>query len=81
MLFASCEQEYTPVNSGEGPKYVVEGYIEAGENPFPPYVLLTKTFDFYGSLAPEDFTGSFVHDAEVHVSDGSMDVVLPEICF
>jgi hypothetical protein len=80
FLFTSCEEEYTPVKSGDGPKYVVEGYIEAGQNPFPPYVLLTKSFDFYGTLTPEQFTGSFVHGAEVHVSDGTQDVVFPEIC-
>jgi hypothetical protein len=52
VLFQACEQEYIPVNSGEGPKYVVEGYVEAGQNPFAPYVILTSSFDFYGSFTP-----------------------------
>jgi hypothetical protein len=59
----------------------VEGYIEAGENPFPPYILLTQTFEFYGTLTPDQFTGSFVHEADVHVTDGVKDVQFQEVCF
>lgn len=81
VVFSSCEEEYTPESTGDGPKYVVEGYIEAGEDPFPSYVLLTRSFDFYGNLSPEQITESFVHDADVRVSDGTLEVVLPEICF
>lgn len=81
VIFASCEQEYTPAKSADGAKYVVEGYIEAGENPFPPYVILTKSFDFYGTLNPDQFTGSFVHDADVRVTDGNLEVVFQELCF
>ena len=81
FLLYGCEQEFTPVPSGDGPKYVVEGYVEAGDNPTPTYVLLTKTFDFYGEISPEQFTESFVHDADVKVSDGGFEVTLQEICF
>lgn len=81
ISLTSCEEEYIPVNSGGGPKYVVEGYIEAGENPFPPYLLLTRTFDFYNEIGPDQFTGSFVHDADVRVSDGTTEVQFQEICF
>jgi Domain of unknown function (DUF4249) len=81
MLFSSCEQEYIPPQSGEGPKYVVEGYIEAGENPFPPYLILTTTFDFFGEIGPDQFTGAFVHDADVRVNNGTSEVVFQEICF
>ncbi len=81
LLFSSCEEEFTPNPSGDGPKYVVEGYIEAGEDAFIPYLLLTRTFDFYGEISPDQFTESFVHDADVRVSDGSIEVVFQEICF
>lgn len=79
-FLVSCEQEYIPPASADGPKYVVEGYIEAGQDPSPTYLLLTKTFDFYGEFGPDQFTESFVHDADVRVSDGSVDVTLQEIC-
>ncbi len=81
VLFQACQVEYTPVNSGEGPKYVVEGYVEAGQDPFIPYVILTKSFDFYGTFSPNDFTASYVHDADVEVNDGSINVKFTEVCF
>lgn len=81
MLVTSCEEEYIPVNTGEEQKFVVEGYLEAGEDPFPPYVILTRTFNFYSEIGPEQFSESFVHDAIVSVNDGSKEVRLDEICF
>ena len=81
VLFTSCEEEYIPVRSGDGPKYVVEGYIEAGERPFPPYVILTRTLDFFSEIGPDEFNNSFVHDADVRVSDGSLEVTFIEVCF
>lgn len=80
LFITGCEEEYTPVNSGDGPKYVVEGYLEAGENPFPPYLILTKSFDFYSELGPDQFTESFVHAADVRVSDGTIEVQFEEVC-
>lgn len=81
MLFlASCEEEYIPISTGDAPKYVVEGYLEAGDDPTPPYLILTKSFDFYGAFGPDQFNESFVHDADVRVSDGSLEVALQEIC-
>ena len=80
-IITSCEQEYIPDVSGEGPKYVVEGYIEAGENPFPPYVILTRSFDFYSTIDPDQFSESFIHDADVFVSDGTTEIKFEEICF
>ncbi len=81
FILTSCEEEYIPVRSGDGPKYVVEGYIEAGERPFPPYVILTRTLDFFSEIGPDEFTNSFVHDADVRVSDGSLEVTFIEVCF
>ena len=81
ILLSSCEEEYIPVNSGEGPKYVVEGYIEAGEITLPPYLILTKSFDFYNEIGPEQFSEAFVHNADVRVSDGTIEVVYEEVCF
>ena len=81
IFLTACEEEYTPAKPDGGPKYVVEGYIEAGENPFPTYVILTKTFDFYSEIGPDQFTEAFVHDADVRVDDGTKEVVLQEVCF
>jgi len=81
LFLTSCEEEYIPVPSGDGPEYVVEGYLEAGDDPTPPYLILTRSFDFYGAFGPDEFNDSFVHDADVRVSDGSLEVTLQEICF
>ena len=74
LFLTACEQEYIPVKTGEGQKFVVEGYIEAGENPLPPYVIVTKTLDFFSEIGPEQFSASFVHGADVRVSDGSKEI-------
>ena len=81
IVLTSCEEEYTPLPSASGPKYVVEGYLETGEGAAPPYLLLTRPFDFYSTISPDDFDGSFIHDAIVSVSDESKTVMLQEICF
>lgn len=81
LSMTSCEVEYVPEPAEDGPKYVVEGYVETGQDPFPAYLILTRTLDFYGTIGPDQFTNSYVHDAYVKVSDGSIDVVLQEICF
>lgn len=80
LFFASCEEPYTPPFSGEPPEIVVEGYIEAGDRPTPPYVLLTYTQPFYSSFSADDLSGLFVHDAEVVVRDGEKEAVLEEVC-
>jgi hypothetical protein len=58
-------------------KVVVEGRIEPG---LPPFVILTKTNDFYGSTGLDALTNSFVHDAVITVSDGTNSITLTEIC-
>lgn len=80
FVIAGCESEYIPVRPEGGPKYVVEGYIEAGQNPFPTYLLLTRTLDFYSTIGPDQFSESFVHDADVRVIDGDMEIQLSEVC-
>ena len=81
MTTYACEEEFFPAPTDEEPDYVVEGYIEAGPNAIPAYVLLTRTFDFYGEFGPEQFSEAFVHDADVRVSDGEFEVMLQEICY
>lgn len=80
-LFA-CEEEYTPDNVGEIDDIVVEGYIEAGPEARPVFVLLTKALPFFSELAPSDFGGLYVKGAEVTVTDDlGRKVRLSEICW
>ncbi len=81
LALTSCEVEYIPAPSEEGPRYVVEGYVEAGQDASIPYLILTRTLDFYGEIGPDDFDNSYVHDAQVSVTNGTRTVTLQEICF
>ncbi len=80
FTFSSCEEEFIPepVVGAEG--IVVEGYIEAGDRPTPPYVILTKSFPFFSELSQDQLDDSFVRGAEVTVSDGDKTVTLTELC-
>ncbi len=80
LIFTSCEAEYFPEPSIDGPKYVVEGYIEAGPEANPAFLFLTRTFNFYSEIGAADFDSSYVHDAIVDVFDGSKTVRLQEVC-
>lgn len=79
-FYISCEEPFTPEESDEPSEIVVEGYIEAGENAAPPYVLLTKTLPFFSEISTNEFNNLFVNDAEIMVSDGSNEIQLTEIC-
>ena len=76
----SCEKEFIPKGSNLPPKIVVEGYIEAGDRPTPPYVILTRSLSFFSELSAEQLENSFVHDAIVRVSDGERVATLTEVC-
>ena len=71
----SCEKE-VKINLESGdPQLVVEGAIETN---LPPYVILTNSIGYFSTINLETIQNSFVHDAEVTVSDGSKTVNLVE---
>ncbi|MEZ4985676.1 MAG: DUF4249 domain-containing protein [Saprospiraceae bacterium] len=80
VLMVACEEEFIPDVTTDSNALVVEGYIEGGDNPLPPYVLLTKSFPFFSELSQEEVSNSFVHDAVITVSDGEKSVTLTELC-
>lgn len=80
LLLFSCEEEFTPEISSLPPDIVVEGYIEAGDQPLPPYVILTKSVPFFTTIQANELGNVFVHDAIVTVSNGSETVTLTEVC-
>lgn len=80
LLLISCEEEFTPPIIEAEDQIVVEGYIEAGDRPTPPYVFITKSFPFFSELSQEQLSNAFVRDAEVTVSDGTQTVTLTELC-
>lgn len=76
----NCEDEFIPPVIDAEQQIVVEGYIEAGDRPTPPYVFLTRSFAFFSELGPEQLSDAFVRDAEVTVSNGTNTVELTELC-
>jgi hypothetical protein len=76
-ILVSCTKEVELELPPFVEKVVVEGRIETG---MPPFVILTKSRDFYGETGLDELANSFVHDAQITVSDGSNTVTLIEIC-
>jgi hypothetical protein len=80
LFSLACEEEFIPPVINAEDRIVVEGYIEAGDRPSPPYVFITRSFPFFSELSQEQFNDAFVRDAEVTVSDGTNTVTLTELC-
>jgi hypothetical protein len=66
-LFVSCERNIDFDLKESAPTLVVEGEIESG---LPPRIVLTKSLDYFSQINPQLLAGSFVHNAEVLLSDG-----------
>lgn len=79
-FFSACEVEFTPEDINLDPEYVVEGYIELGEQALPPYVILTQSKPFFSSLPVNELENLFVHHAEVMITTGAQNVKLTEFC-
>lgn len=80
LLVWSCEEEFIPPVGDAVNELVVEGYIEAGDEPAPAIVFLTRSFPFFSRLSAEQLANAYVRGARVTVSDGSKIVQLTEIC-
>ncbi|MBK8633515.1 MAG: DUF4249 domain-containing protein [Saprospiraceae bacterium] len=76
----SCEQPYTPPVNEDEQELVVEGYIEAGEETNPTFVLVTRSLPFVTEVDAAAFEKLFISDAIVTVNDGSKLVTLTPLC-
>src|SRR6185436_681213 len=66
-VLTSCEKGITFDLDDPEPKLVVEATIENGQ---PPVVILSKSLNFFSRIDASMLTNSFVHNAEVYVSNG-----------
>lgn len=80
LVLGACEEEFTPEAGPPVDELVVEGYIEAGDEPRPAIVFLTRSFPFFSQLTADQLANAFVHGAEVSVSDGTRSIPLTEVC-
>lgn len=74
----SCQKEIHINLASSPPQLVVEGAIETG---LPPYVFLTTTISFFSTVNLATLQNSYVHNANVTVSDGSNTITLKEYAF
>jgi len=76
LFFAfSCEKAVTFDLKENGPKLVVEATIENNQ---PPLVILSKTVGYFSNINPVILQNSFVHNADVYVSNGTLTHKLKE---
>lgn len=75
-FLSSCTKDLNIDLPHQEPQIVVEGHIETGT---PPYVILTRSSDFYSTFYLDSIDDYFIHGAVVKVSDGIDTVTLNEI--
>lgn len=80
VLFAvftltACQKEVHISLKGSPPALVVDGSIETG---LPPVVVLSTSLSFFSQIDLSSLESSFVHGANVQVSNGSQTVTLKE---
>jgi hypothetical protein len=75
----ACEKEFSPDLADTSDDIVVEGYIEAGRDATPPYVILTKSLPFFREF--KGFNNLFIRKATVWVGNGKDSVQLQELCW
>jgi hypothetical protein len=75
VILFSCEKDIN-FNLNESPStLVVDAQIENGK---PPMVILNRSLSFYSTLDIATLASSFVHDADVYISNGTLTHKLKE---
>ncbi len=77
LFLLSCEKEIDIEIPTSTELLVVEGAIEQNQ---PPFVLLTRSSDYFAPTDINSLKNIFVNDAIVTVSNGTTSVQLDEIC-
>lgn len=74
-LLASCEKNISISPRSAPPILVIEAMIESGNYPI---VVISNSFGLFSDLSVEMLTESFIHNAQVSISDGTRDYPLKE---
>ncbi len=78
VSLVSCQKEVHISLASSPPSLVVDGSIETN---VPPYIFLTSTISFFSNIDLTTLQNSFIHGANVQVSDGSKTITLKEYSF
>jgi len=75
ILLIACEKSisFTPDNAD--PLVVVEATIENGK---APLVILSMSVNYFSEISPEILENSFIHDADIEISNGTLTHQLKE---
>ncbi|MBA3648022.1 MAG: DUF4249 domain-containing protein [Chitinophagales bacterium] len=76
LIFSSCKKNITIDLPPSVQQFIVEGHIETGQ---PPYIILTRSSDYYSVFYLDSINKFFVHNAIVKISDGTDTFQLPEL--
>jgi hypothetical protein len=79
FLTTSCEEVFIP-DIEEEQRIIVEGHIESGPEALPPYVILSKSLPFFGTIRPEDISNNQIIDATVEVWHNDISYELSPFC-
>ncbi len=80
IFIQSCSEPYVPNTFEEDQQFVVEGFVEAGNDAAPAYVIITKSIPFISEIDQSTFESLFIDTAEVFVYDGLMTTQLTKLC-
>ncbi|MFN8243369.1 MAG: DUF4249 domain-containing protein [Ferruginibacter sp.] len=75
IFFGSCEKNVNFPLKNSDDVLVVDAQIENGQ---PPRVVLTKSLNYFGQISPEILAASFIHNASITVSNGTLTHTLKE---
>lgn len=75
LLFISCEKVIQLDVNNQPAKLVVDASIE---NDRYPKVVLSASLNYFGTITPEQLAASFVHGAEIDISNGTLTQRLKE---
>ena len=75
IFFTSCEKDINLGIHNQEPVLVVDASIE---NDKPPVVVLSSSLNYFSAISPAQLAASFIHDAVITVSNGTVTVRLKE---
>lgn len=75
LVFVSCEKKISFKLHNVSDVLVVDASIESNQ---PPVVVLSKSFNYFSEINPSELDSSFVHNAEVTISNGMQTQKLKE---
>lgn len=78
ICFCSCEKNIDFNLKTAEPVLVADARIENGQ---APLVVLTKSLGYFSKIDPQILAGSFIHNAEVYISNGSRTHRLKEYAY